>query len=185
MNEPYTDKELRRFRRDDHRSPTILRFLATTARLQERAEEAEAAVEKEGIVIYNGLSVPKRVLDEVQAEHAGRIADLVAERDALQARAEEAEEHMGEAWQEYRRLRYLRRRLRWAEEESDRYKALEERRKKALSNAARLLDYISRRTDDGWAGMGERKHYQRLLASINDQAGEGAIRVRAAIEEGK
>ena len=41
MNEPYTDKELRRIQREDHRSPTTLRFLATVARLQERVEEAE------------------------------------------------------------------------------------------------------------------------------------------------
>ena len=41
MNEPYTDKELRRIRREDHRSPPTLRFLATIARLQARVEEAE------------------------------------------------------------------------------------------------------------------------------------------------
>ncbi len=38
MNEPYTDKELRRIRREDHRSPPTLRFLATIARLQEMQE---------------------------------------------------------------------------------------------------------------------------------------------------
>ncbi|KKL54444.1 hypothetical protein LCGC14_1573460 [marine sediment metagenome] len=60
--------------------------------------------------------------------------------------------------------------------------ALAERRGEALNGAARLLDYISRRTDDGWARMGELKHYKRLLASINDQAREGAILARAAID---
>lgn len=50
---------------------------AENVRLQEQVGEAEAAVEKGGIVIYSGLSVPKRVLDEVQAEHAGRVADLI------------------------------------------------------------------------------------------------------------
>jgi len=44
MNEPYTDKELHRIRREDHRSPRTLRFLATIARLQARVEEAMRTV---------------------------------------------------------------------------------------------------------------------------------------------
>ena len=41
MSEPYTDKELRRIQREDQRSPTTLRFLATIARLQVALTEAE------------------------------------------------------------------------------------------------------------------------------------------------
>ncbi len=41
MNEPYTDRELRRIQREDHRSPTTLRFLATIAHLQERVKKVE------------------------------------------------------------------------------------------------------------------------------------------------
>ncbi len=68
-------------------------------------------------------------------------------------------------------------------EHTAKLEALAERRKTALGGVVKLLDNISLRTDDGWAGMGELKHYMKLLANINDQAREGAILARAAIEE--
>ncbi len=72
MNEPYTDRELRRIQREDHRSPTTLRFLATIARLQERVEEAQKllgrvpdAVRGEGKDLHFHPSKLKRLLADI------------------------------------------------------------------------------------------------------------------------
>ena len=93
MNEPYTDKELRRFRRDDHRSPTILRFLATTARLQERVEEAEEDVRRWKKAKGESDSVIRRIValvprDVEQEDIFAAIERTVAERNEAEALAE-------------------------------------------------------------------------------------------------
>ena len=63
MNEPYTDKELRRIQREDNRSPTTLRFLATIARLQ--ADLAE--LRQVGIESYNNqIAVLQARVEELE-----------------------------------------------------------------------------------------------------------------------
>ena len=69
-----------------------LRVITTHLRRERdeaRAElrEAQKAVEKGGVVMFTGLSVPKRELDAAKAEHAGRVADLRAQlRSSEEAR---------------------------------------------------------------------------------------------------
>ena len=68
---------------------------AENARLQARVEAAEAAVEKGGMVIYNGVSVPKRDLDDAKAEHARRCQELVGYKALAERRREALEEAQG------------------------------------------------------------------------------------------
>jgi hypothetical protein len=64
---------------------------AENARLQAELKVAEAAVEKGGTVMFTGVSVPKRELDEAKAE-IGRLSALLIdrrrERDGYKALAE-------------------------------------------------------------------------------------------------
>ena len=108
---------------------------------------------------------------EEQAHILDMSHEVLDQRDAAQLELAAARRQGGNA----------RRAIRRGRKQRDHYKARAERRGEALNGAARLLDYISRRTDDGWAGMGELKHYKTLLASINNQAREGAVLARAAI----
>ena len=52
---------------------------------QAQLREAQKAVEKGGVVMFTGLSVPKRELDAAKAEHAGRVADLRAQLRSSEA----------------------------------------------------------------------------------------------------
>lgn len=55
------------------------------ARLEGELAAAQAAIEKDGVVVFTGLSVPKRRLDEAIAEHTQEVAGLWTRVRAVEA----------------------------------------------------------------------------------------------------
>ena len=169
MNEPYTDKELRRIRREDHRSPPTLRFLATIARLQARVEEAERELER------HRAAASRTILRR-------DVLRLGKERDALQARVEEAERNWDTAT-EAERVTHRE----WDKtlDELAEAEALAERRKKALVAQEDWENHWPS-CDDCYAaenlGGSETERHDRCERGAL-LLGEAASQRRAAIEE--
>lgn len=59
------------------------------ARLEAELAEAQAVIERGGTVVFTGLSVPKRELDDAKAEYARKCQELAA----LRAQLREANEN--------------------------------------------------------------------------------------------
>ena len=74
---------------------------ATMADLERELGEAREAIEKGGVVMFTGLSVPKRDLDNAKAEHAHDMAEAQAQLRANEA----AQAEMRAALKGWRQLR--------------------------------------------------------------------------------